>query len=151
MIYEIMNRKEARYASGETSAPTTAIISITDVGDEQNEFYPASWIYAVLHIQFDDVIERGHNCITKTNAQEIAEFALENYDKAERLIVHCEFGQSRSAGVAAALCQHFEGHDNGISTDPRYFPNWTCYKYVLRALEEINSREIYKMASETKT
>ncbi|MCL2663828.1 MAG: hypothetical protein FWE83_10970 [Oscillospiraceae bacterium] len=141
MDYEIMNRKEARYASGETGSPTTAIISITDVGDEQNEFYPASWIHAVLHIQFDDVIERGYNCITKTNAQEIAKFALENYDKVERFLIHCEFGQSRSAGVAAALCQHFEGHDNGISTDPRYFPNWTCYKYVFQALGETKTRK----------
>jgi hypothetical protein len=48
MEYEIMNRKEARYASGDTRSPTTAIISITGVGDEQNEFYPANWIHAVL-------------------------------------------------------------------------------------------------------
>ena len=138
MIYEIMSRKEARYASGERIAPTTAIISITDIGSEHNEFYPARWIEAVLHIQFDDVIERGINCITKANAMEIAKYALENYDRVERFIIHCEFGQSRSAGIAAALCQHFEGHDNGISTDPKYFPNWTCYKYVLRALEVLN-------------
>jgi hypothetical protein len=43
-----MSRKEARYASGEMIAPTTAIISITDVGSEHNEFYPASWIEAVV-------------------------------------------------------------------------------------------------------
>ena len=141
MEYEIMSRKEARYASGETIAQTTAIISITDVGSKQNEFYPASWIYAVLHIQFDDVVERGHNCMTKANAEKIAKFTLENFKKVERIIIHCEFGQSRSAGVAAALSQFFENHDNGISTDSRYFPNWTCYKYVLRALEEIGSKE----------
>ena len=136
MNYEIMSRKEARYVSGEMIAPTTAIISITDVGSEHNEFYPASWIEDVLHIQFDDVIDSGKNCITKANAMEIAKFALRNYKIAERFIIHCEYGQSRSAGVAAALSQFFEDHDNGISTDSRYFPNWTCYKYVLRALTE---------------
>ena len=136
MIYEIMSRINARHATGDSKAPVTAIISITDTGDKLNDFYPASWIAAVLNIQFDDVIERGHNCITTSDAQEIAKFALEHYDKVERFIIHCEYGQSRSAGVTAALSEFFEGHDNGISTDPRYFPNWTCYKYVMKALKK---------------
>lgn len=83
-----------------------------------------------------DVTERENNCINKTNANEIAEFALTNYDEVERFIIHCEYGQSRSAGVAAALSDFFERHDNGISADSRYYPNWTCYKYVMKALRK---------------
>jgi predicted protein tyrosine phosphatase len=131
-----MNRRDARRASGEVSAPPTAIISITDCSAEKNYFYPASWIIATLHIQFDDVGEHGHNCITGKQANEIAEFALRNYEQVQRFLVHCEYGQSRSAGAAAALSEHFEGHDNGISQDSRFYPNWTVYKYLMRALGE---------------
>jgi len=141
MIYEIMNRVDAHRASGEGNAPVTAIISITDTGDDKNSFYPTSWIKAVLHIQFDDVIDHRKNCITKEQAKEIAAFAQENYEQIERFIIHCEYGQSRSAGVAAAICEFFEGHDNGISTDNRYFPNWTCYKYILEVLNGIRKKE----------
>ena len=118
------------------TAPLTAIISITDKGDDTNTFYQQEWLCDILEIQFDDVIEGGRNCITKEQAGHIADFALSISDKAERIIVHCEYGQSRSAGVAAALCEHFEGHDNGISHNPHYFPNWTCYKRVMEALKQ---------------
>jgi predicted protein tyrosine phosphatase len=140
MIYEIMNRHDARYASGNESAPASAIISITDVGSDENKFYPAKWIHETLHLKFDDVGEHGRNCITMEQANRIAEFALQNYGQVQRFIIHCEFGQSRSAGAAAALCEFFEGHDNGIAQDPRYFPNWTVYKYVTNALKTQSNR-----------
>ena len=36
-------------------------------------------------------------------AKQIADFILHIRKKVKRFIVHCEFGQSRSAGVAAAI------------------------------------------------
>jgi predicted protein tyrosine phosphatase len=134
-----MNRRDATLATKEKTAPDTAIISITDYGDEKNIFYDADWLKAVFEIQFDDVDEGGHHCITFSQADEIAEFVLRVRKKVQRIIVHCEFGQSRSAGIAAAICQYLNKHDDGILVNRRYYPNKTCYHYMLSALKKRGS------------
>jgi predicted protein tyrosine phosphatase len=136
MQYVIMSRIDASEATKVEIAPNTAIISITDCGDGKNTFNKAVWLKAVLEIQFDDVDEGGLNCITTSQAEEIADFVLGIRKKIERIIVHCEFGQSRSAGIAAAICRYFENHDDSIFINRRYYPNLTCYRYVLSALKE---------------
>jgi predicted protein tyrosine phosphatase len=74
--------------------------------------------------------------MTEEQAAEIADFALKVKRKVKRFIVHCEYGQSRSAGVAAALSQYFEGHDNCIFLNRRYHPNRMCFRLVLEALKK---------------
>ena len=137
MQYEIMSRYNARQATYQNEAPDTAIISITDIGSKPNTFYPQSWLIDVLELQFYDVQEpqRGHISIEQAN--EIAEFAIQYYPKVERFLVHCEYGQSRSAGVAAAISKFFEDHDNGIFNNRAYSPNKTCFHYVLTALKQM--------------
>ena len=136
MQYEVMSRYEARQASRQETAPTTAIISITDCASNKNIFYPADWLKAVLEQQFDDVEAGSPGCMTADQAIEVADFVLLVRKDVERFIVHCEFGQSRSAGIAAAISQYIEGNDAGIFTDGRYYPNRTCYRYVLNALKK---------------
>ena len=133
-----MNRINARRATYDSTAPTTAIISIIDVGDESNEFYPQPWLKHILEMQFNDV-EKGKGCITKKQAKEIADFVCRIHPQVERIIVHCEFGQSRSAGVAAAISQHFEGDSGGIFGNRAYHPNRTCHSYVQDALKSIKN------------
>ena len=140
MQYEIMSRYNARQATYHNEAPNTAIISITDPGTKKNLFYPQPWLVEILELQFVDVEnpKRGH--ISYEQANEIADFVKQNYSKVERFIVHCEYGQSRSAGVAAAISKYYEEHDNGIFGNSAYSPNKTCYHYVLKALKaSINS------------
>jgi predicted protein tyrosine phosphatase len=126
---------DARRATYEQDAPVTAIISISDIGDDLNKFYPQTWLKEVFAIQFDDV-ESGTGCITKIQAAEIADFVLRMYPQIERFLVHCTFGQSRSAGVAAAISQFYEGNSSGIFGNRAYSPNPTCYKLVLDALKK---------------
>ena len=133
-----MNRTDAQRATYVNDAPITAIISITDVDDGKNWFYPRPWILAIHEQQFNDVIDGNKHCITYEQAKEIAAFAHEYYKRVERIIIHCEYGQSRSAGVAAAISEHFEGHDSGIYTNPDYSPNPTCYSYVREALGKLS-------------
>ena len=133
---EVMSRQEARSASTVKSSVSTVIVSITDCGKPQNTFYPADWLVSILHIQFDDVEFGGKNCITKGQAVIIADFVLNHRKKADRIIVHCEFGQSRSAAVAAAVSRFLNGNDGGIFYNRRYNPNKTCYNYVLEALKK---------------
>ena len=134
MQYLILNRMDARKSTYQREAPDTAIISITDINRKNNEFYPQEWLKALLEIKFADVTEGQPGCITRAQAKEIADFANEIQDNCERLIVHCEYGQSRSAAVAAAISKFFEGHDSGIHKNPAYHPNRTCFQYVLDAL-----------------
>ena len=135
MQFEVMNRLDARYATYEPIAPKTIIISLTDTGTEPNRFHWQPWLRDVLELQFLDVEEGELHCITREQAKIISKFARKHYKNVERIIVHCEFGQCRSAAVAAAICEYFEGHDNGIWRNPAYYPNRTCYRYVRDALK----------------
>ena len=137
MQYEIMSRYNARQATYEKDASDTAIISITDPGTKSNKFYPQPWLLAVLELQFVDVEEPRAGHISHQQAKEIADFIREFYIKVNRIIVHCEYGQSRSAGVAAAISKFYEDHDSGIFSNVAYSPNKTCYFYVLDALKKL--------------
>ena len=135
MLYEVKSRINAQIATRDLEAPATAIISITDVGAERNKFHKRDWIIDILEIQFDDVTAGYKNCITPKQAKTIARFTLNNYQRVERFLIHCEFGQSRSAGVAAAISKYYEGHSSGIFGNKAYVPNLTCYRLVLQALK----------------
>ena len=50
------------------------------------------------------------------------------------LIIHCDAGISRSAGVAAAILKYCTGDDSSIFGNPRYHPNMWCYRKTLNAL-----------------
>lgn len=54
----------------------------------------------------------------------------------EQIIVHCEAGVSRSAGVAAALLKYAGEDQNQILKNPKYRSNMTCYRMVLNCLHE---------------
>ena len=61
---------------------------------------------AVLRLNFNDVVERGEASdilFAEDHAREIREF-LDAWPKAERVMVHCNAGVSRSPGVALGLC-----------------------------------------------
>jgi len=75
-------------------------------------------------------------------AAEIAEFIKSVSGRATLLICQCEYGQSRSAGIAAAVKQFLYGDGVEIFADARYYPNKLVYRKVLAALK--NRGEICK-------
>ena len=78
-----------------------------------------------------------HICfISKETAEEIANFAKEWWNKVDQIVVHCDGGVSRSAGVAAAILKYFTGDDSEIFDNPNYYPNMLVYRMVLNALME---------------
>ena len=52
------------------------------------------------------------------------------------IIVHCDAGMSRSAGVAAAIVEAAGGDRSRIFSSPYYQPNLHCYGVLLRVLTE---------------
>lgn len=70
-------------------------------------------------------------------ADKLAEFIYEAESDGIDIICQCEYGESRSAGCAAAILEHF--YQNGISifADYRYYPNQVIYHKVFDALEKL--------------
>lgn len=139
MKIEIMSREEARRFSFAPHEGRIAVISISDCDKEFPNLsnHPMNGIVARCKLHFDDVDTGGENCITDCDARAIVSFATGNRS-ADKLIVHCEAGISRSAGVAAAIMKAWNGDDGPVFNNPRYMPNMTCYRKVLSALNEIS-------------
>lgn len=57
------------------------------------------------------------------------------------IIVQCDAGKSRSAGVAAALLKFYHNDDRAVFDSPYFTPNIRCYRKVLDALNELNEGE----------
>lgn len=56
---------------------------------------------------------------------------LERNSNIQSIIVHCDAGQSRSAGVAAAILKAKTGSDMQIFKRAFYKPNMHCYRITL--------------------
>lgn len=67
-------------------------------------------------------------------ADTLAEFIYNAKEDGLDIICQCEYGQSRSAGCAAAILQHFSKNGIDIFTDYRYYPNQIVYHKVFDAL-----------------
>ena len=68
------------------------------------------------------------------DARKVVDF-VEKY-RNELILVHCDAGISRSAGVAAAILKACTGDDTQIFDNPYYVPNRWCYRKVLDAFAE---------------
>ena len=67
-------------------------------------------------------------------ADELAKFIYKAKEDGLDIICQCEYGQSRSAGCAAAILQHFSRNGIAVFADYRYYPNQLVYHKVFDAL-----------------
>lgn len=136
MLFKVMNRLAASEYSKNSNIPKTIIISITDIGSSENTFALNNQIIDILRLQFFDceVGDIGH--ITKIDSKKIIEFVNKHINDIEQIVVHCEGGISRSAGVCAALMKIINGDDWEIFNNAKYCPNMTCYKTILETYFE---------------
>ena len=80
--------------------------------------------------------KKEYTLFNEQTARQIADFIICHKDKAETIICQCEYGQSRSAAIAAALSEFFWKNGIDIFTDDRYFPNKLVFRLTLQALSE---------------
>jgi predicted protein tyrosine phosphatase len=107
-------------------------ISISD--PEAQAARVSSRFAAVLRLNFDDVTERGEPSdilFAEDHAREIREF-LEAWPNAERVMVHCNAGVSRSPGVALGLC---DVRGWATAALERSHPGWNRLVRMLLAAE----------------
>ncbi|MBE6537584.1 MAG: dual specificity protein phosphatase family protein [Ruminococcaceae bacterium] len=75
-------------------------------------------------------------------ADELAEFIYKAKEDGLDIICQCEYGQSRSAGCAAAILEYFEGRGIDVFTDYRYYPNQLIYHKVFEALKKRGNKNV---------
>ena len=122
-----------------------AIISIQDPSDDTQVHIDNEVSFPVLRLRFSDLDQpmtlnmldgsvKEIPIISEEQAKEIAIFVKQNLDKV--IIVQCNAGISRSAGIAAAIDKYFTGYDDRFFNSSDYYPNRRCYRLVLNALQE---------------
>ena len=74
-------------------------------------------------------------CFPEVNV--LAKFIDKAKNDGMDIICQCEYGQSRSAGCAAAILEHY--YKNGISifADYRYYPNQLIFNKIYEALNRL--------------
>ena len=136
MNFYVLSRQKAMNESYRLNEPTL-IISITDPALDLNSFADNKNIVAICRVQFDDVTkDNARPCdvlMSTRDADKIKEYVISYMDKVETVIVHCEGGISRSAGVMAAIQRYITGDDSAIMNSSRYLPNDHCYRLMLSA------------------
>jgi len=139
LVIEVMSREKARKFSFSSYNKKIAVISISDCDKSSPNLNnnPKNGIAFQCKLHFDDVESGKENCITKKDAEKIIAFVNDIKDKTNLLIVHCEAGISRSAGVASAIMKFLYNDDTPIFNSPMFCPNMTCYRKVLNAFYAI--------------
>lgn len=143
MAVKVMSYNEFMKYKSEHHNNCCIVISITSTNQDEvvitpNE-YSSAKIIKSLHIKANDadIVEKGG--LTPLDGLNIARFISNNYSPFIDIIVHCGAGQSRSAGVAAAILKYYTNDDTAIFKNPRYTPNMLFYRSVLNSLYELNS------------
>lgn len=142
MNVKIYSKTEIEAVIAEGKFPqNTAVISFCDVGTPPQERVNYSGVCSnVMYIEMDD-LERDEflECgVDPDNffrdMHQEAEFIVNAYKKGMDIICQCVYGESRSAGCAAAILQYFYHTGIDIFADNRYYPNKVVYHTILDAL-----------------
>lgn len=140
-LYCIVGKAEILKELENTNTDNIVVISICDIDREHPEFKEN---FRVLKIKFWDITTQigGYKPITIEQAKEIAKFIQNN--KSKQFALHCEAGQSRSAGVGEAIecILGFNGDvysymtsNRAIKNNPRYSPNKTVFNKIVEEWE----------------
>ena len=131
----LIRAAKQNYADLKVKSDDPAVISIRDCGDDPLPISDKPKRF--LSLEFDDVVPGDDEGvpISDAQAQSIAEFVFSCRDEIRVLVCQCTFGQSRSAAVAAAVAEYFNGNGIKIFADDRYCPNKNVFRKVFKALQ----------------
>lgn len=91
-------------------------------------------------LDLDYLPEKGYTYDTFfPEADNMAMFIAKAYMDGKSIICQCEYGQSRSAGCAAAIKEYFYKDGISVFADYNYYPNQVVFHKVYDALVKINS------------
>lgn len=142
MNIKIYSRNEIIKLSKAQFDSNTALISIYDTDDVPPKI--TNKPQYTLFVAFDDVYADDMDEVNldffkpfdEKLAKRIAQFIMRHQDDVDTFICQCQFGQSRSAGVAAAIKEYFDGEGRGVFNDNRYSPNIKVYNLLVNQLRK---------------
>ncbi len=142
--YKIMSFDQcANYCDKSHSRSSINISIVTYEGDLKDRIRVTenNNVKDILYLKFGDldISDNPSLCMQESDARQIVNFVNKWYEKIETIIVHCEGGKSRSAGVCAAIMRVKEGSDYPIFRSKNKYPNMTCYLRTLKAFGYIQS------------
>ena len=118
----------------------TIIISITSPEKELVQFAHSDRFVDILRLQFHDISQPNdeYRLMNKEDAEKVIDFAYRYEQDAQLILVHCDAGISRSAGVAAGLSWLFNNDDSHFYSRA-FRPNAHCRRLVIETA--IDSKE----------
>ncbi len=135
MKYRKMARTTCERYCTQNHPKTSVIISIKTSWDKE---WPQLYcdkrnnIKDILFLSFDDTEDPRYG-MQEADGIKVAQFVNTYFDAVETIIIHCDGGISRSAGVLYALLYYYEGNDK---TEKRH--NKLAYDMTIKGLECIN-------------
>ncbi len=135
-IYKVLSREVCEKYCKQNHSKTSVIISIKSSWDKVDADVftsDSNNVKDILRLSFDDidVEDNADHCMQYEDGKKIAEF-VDKWKDIETIIVHCDGGISRSAGVAAAIMRVLEGDDFPLFKNKNKHPNMTCYLRTLK-------------------
>lgn len=122
-----------RAENGELPPHSAAIVSHSAPIAEKDGAVLAR-LSRVISLEYDDVTDpRAPRPFTRDHAEKIVEF-YRSLPADTPLYVTCDYGESRSAAIAAALRRAERNDEMRVWKDPRYHPNRLVYAHLCRAL-----------------
>lgn len=147
MKVAIYSREKVENLIADSQFPSnTAVVSFCapELKHTDNDYMPVDYSSVcsdVFYCEVDDLDidslpEKGYTYDSYfPEAVELAEFINNAYRNGKDIICQCEYGQSRSAGCAAAILEHFYRRGIDIFAEYKYYPNQVVYHKVFDALE----------------
>ena len=91
-------------------------------------------------LDLDYLTKKGYTYETYfPEADDLAKFIVKAVSENKNIICQCEYGQSRSAGCAAAIKEYFYKDGISVFADYNYYPNQVVFHKVYDALVKMNS------------
>lgn len=139
MTVSILSKSELfRLIEKKQLTTKTAIVSFADDADEFLDF-PDN--IRVLKVVFYDIrpssTVKEHYDSLLPEAKNIANFVNRAIKEGKDIICQCDYGISRSAGLAAAILERYAHRGLDVFADYRYTPNQFVYNKVYKALLEL--------------
>lgn len=113
-------------------------ISICEPGAPETQIKENTSRIGLLRLRFHDTSRNkpGRIVFSKEQAEEVLRFVARYLDQVSLIVCQCEFGHSRSAGVARALSLILQ-KDDGWLRQLRRMPNRLMANVLLKTQEEL--------------
>ena len=150
MKISVYSREKIEHIIAEGKFPNnTAVISFCDpelkhIDKHYSRVDYSSVCSDVFYCEVDDLDldylpEKGYTYETYfPEADDLAKFIVKAVNENKNIICQCEYGQSRSAGCAAAIKEYFYKDGISVFADYNYYPNQVVFHKVYNALVKIN-------------